>query len=77
MTVVKTDLLIFSSLRGRSLKGKGKGIRAQDNAPHAPRFPLPLPLLTPTTQAKHFQTNLTSRENQENIKALILKNLDS
>ena len=49
-----------TSLRGRRSKGKGKGIRARDHArgrsdscfPRAPKFPLPLPLLTPATQAK-------------------------
>ena len=49
-----------TSLRGRRSKGKGKGIRARDHArgrsdscfPRAPKSPLPLPLLTPATQAK-------------------------
>ena len=36
------------SLRGRRSKGKRKGIRARDRAP---KFPIPLPLLTPTTHA--------------------------
>ena len=36
------------SLRGRRSKGKGKGIRARDRAP---KFPIPLPLLTPTMHA--------------------------
>ena len=47
-----------TSLRGRCSKGKGKGIRARDHArgrsdsclPRAPKFPLPLPLLTPAEQ---------------------------
>ena len=56
---------MFRSLRARRSKGKGKGIRARDQArgrreegnlsflPRAPKFPLPLPLLllTPATQA--------------------------
>jgi len=40
------------SLRGRRSKGKGKGIRARDHA-LARKFPLPFPVLTPATQAKH------------------------
>ena len=49
---------VLFSLRGRRSKGKGKGIRAQDHArptrSRAPKFPLalPLPLLTPATQAR-------------------------
>ena len=50
-----------SSLRGRRSKGKGNGIRARDHTrgmreeeggERAPKFPLPLPLLTPPTQAR-------------------------
>ena len=39
------------SLRGRRSKGKGKGIRAPHTLSRAPKFPLPLPLSTPATQA--------------------------
>ena len=49
------------SLRGRRSKGKRKGVRARERArgrreerpprSRAPKFPLPLPFLTPATQA--------------------------
>ena len=78
MTVVKTGLLIFLACVAGVRKGRGRELGRKTTRPTRSRAPkFPLPLLTPATQAKHFQTNLTSRENQENIKALILKNLDS
>ena len=43
-----------NSMRGRGSKEKGKGIRARDHARgrrEAPKFPIPLPLLTPAMQA--------------------------
>ena len=43
--------LVSVSLRGRGSKGKGKGIRAPHTLSRAPKFPLPLPLSTPATQA--------------------------
>ena len=43
--------LICHSLRGRRSKGKGKRIEGASFLPRAPKFPHPLPLLTPATQA--------------------------
>ena len=43
--------LIGHSLRGRRSKGKEKGIEGASFLPRALKFTLPLPLLTPATQA--------------------------
>ena len=64
-----------SSLRGRRSKGKGKGIRARDHALSPsralgrPKFPLPLPFLTPATQAAGVCRN--AEMNLANPKALL------
>ena len=62
---VNNALSMFRSLRGRRSKGKGKGISGRDRArgrreegggepslsPLRAQIPLPLPLVTPATQA--------------------------